>query len=46
MKTLKDEPGTLADKLAWFLVSYRYRSECTPAELLMGRKIRTRLDIM
>ena len=47
---MKDEPGTLADKLARFLLSYRTFSPtatgCTPAELLMGRRIRTRLGIL
>ena len=50
MKKMKDEPGTLADKIARFLLSYRTFSPtatgCTPAELLMGRRIRTRLGIL
>lgn len=45
---MQDEPGTQADKLARFLLSYRTTSHtatgCTPAEILMGRRIRTRLD--
>ena len=49
MKTMKDEPGTQAEKLAHLLLSYRTTPHtstgCTPAELLMGQRIRTRLDI-
>ena len=46
MKTMKDEPGTQAEKLARFLLSYRTTPHtgtgCTP----MGRRIRTRLEIL
>lgn len=49
MKTMKDEPRTLADKLARCLLSYRITPHtvtgCIPAELLIGCRIRTRLDI-
>ena len=47
---MKDEPGTQAEKLARLLLSYRTTPHtgtgCTPAELLMGQRIRTRLDIL
>ena len=50
MKTTKAEPGTLAEKLARFLLGYQTTPHtatgCTPVELLMGRKISTRLDIL
>ena len=50
MKTIKDEPRTLADKLACFLLSYRTTPHaaigCTPAEVLTGHRIRNRLDIL
>lgn len=49
MKTLKKEPGTLAKKLTHFLLGQRTTphtaTSCTPAEILMGRRIRTRLDL-
>lgn len=49
MKTIKDEPRTLADKLARCLLSYRITPHtvtgCIPAELLIGCRIRTRLAI-
>ena len=50
IKAMEDEPGNQANKLALFLLSHRTTSHtatgCTPAELLMGRRIRTRLDIL
>ncbi|XP_060072089.1 uncharacterized protein K02A2.6-like [Ylistrum balloti] len=50
MKNLEDEEGTLNQKLASFLLSYRTTphtlTKVTPAELFMGRKLRTRLDII
>jgi hypothetical protein len=50
MKTMNNEPGTLNQKMARFLLSYRSTPHSTtqvsPAELFLGRQIRTRLDIM
>ena len=50
MKTMKAEPGTRAEKLAWFLQGYRTTpptaTGCTPAELLIGRRIHSRLNIL
>ena len=50
MKTMKGEPGPLSEKLAPFLLGYRTSlhtaTSCTPAELLMGQRIRTRLDLL
>ncbi|XP_060073916.1 uncharacterized protein K02A2.6-like [Ylistrum balloti] len=50
MKNLEDEERTLNQKLTSFLLSYRTTphtlTKVTPAELFMGRKLRTRLDII
>ena len=50
MTTLENEPGPLAEKLARFVLGYRTTphraTSCTPAEILMGRRIRTRLDLL
>ena len=50
MKTMKDEPNILSEKLARFLLGYRTTPHtatgCTPAELLTGRRIRTCLDTL
>lgn len=47
---MKDEPGTLTDKLARFPLSYRTTPHtatgCIPTELLMGRRIRIQLDLL
>ena len=49
IKTIKDEPGTAAEKLAHFLLSYRTTPHtatgCIAAELLVGKRIRTQLDM-
>ena len=50
MKTKKSEPGTLNQKLASFLLSYRTTPHtltgAAPAELMFGRNLRTRLDVL
>ncbi|XP_033761665.1 uncharacterized protein K02A2.6-like [Pecten maximus] len=50
MKNAKDEKRTLQQKLSVFLCKYRSTPHAmtneTPAKLLLGRNIRTRLDIM
>ena len=50
MKTMSSEPGTINQKLARFLLSYRASPHSTtqvsPAELFLGRRIRTRLDVL
>jgi hypothetical protein len=50
MKIMKDEPGMAAEKLARFLLSYwttpHTATGCIPAELLMGRRICTQLDML
>ena len=49
MKTMESESGTLNQKLASFLLSYRTTphslTKVTPSELFLGRKVRTRLDV-
>ena len=49
MKVMKNEPGTQTEKLARFLLSYRTTPHsatgCPPAEILMGRRLRTRLKL-
>ena len=49
MKTMELEGGTLNQKLAAFLLSYRTTphsmTKTTPSELFLGRKVRTRLDM-
>lgn len=50
MKTMKSEPGSLNQKLASFLLSYRTTphstTHSTPAELMFGRNLRTRIDVL
>lgn len=50
MKAAKSEPGTISQKICSFLLSYRTTphtaTRCTPAELLMNRRLRTRLDLL
>ena len=50
MKICKNEEGSVGEKLARFLLGYRTTPHtatgCTPAEILMGRRLRTRLDML
>ena len=50
MKAAKNEPGTMSQKICSFLLSYRTTphtaTRCTPPELLMNRRLRTRLDLL
>ena len=50
MRVVKNEPGTQTEKLARFLLSYRTTPHsatgCPPAEILMGRRLRTRLELL
>ena len=51
MRILKNEPGsTQTEKLARFLLGYRTTPHtatgCPPAEILMGRRLRTRLALL
>ncbi|XP_053395713.1 uncharacterized protein K02A2.6-like [Mercenaria mercenaria] len=50
LKTMSSEPGTVNQKVSRFLLSYRSTPHSTtqvsPAELFLGRRVRTRLDIM
>ena len=50
MRIMKNEPGTQTEKLARFLLSYRTTPHtatgCPPAEILMGRRLRTRLELL
>lgn len=47
---MKKEPGTLAEELACFLIRYQTTPHtatcCTPAEILMGRRTQTQLDLL
>ena len=49
-KVIKNEPGTQTENLARFLLSYRTNPHsatgCPPAEILMGRRPRTRLELL
>lgn len=49
-KTMKKEPGTLAEILARFLLGYQSTPHtatgCTLVEILMVRTIQTRLDLL
>ena len=50
MKAAKKEPGTLSQKICSFLLSYHTiphtATRCTPAELVMNRRLCTRLDLL
>ena len=50
MKAAKGDPGTQNQKITSFLLSYRTTPHtttgCTPAELLMNGRLRTRLDLL
>ncbi|PFX22103.1 Retrovirus-related Pol polyprotein from transposon 17.6 [Stylophora pistillata] len=50
MRVMKNEPGTQTQKLARFLLRYRTTPHtatgCPPAEILMGRRLRTRLGLL
>ena len=48
MRVMKNEPGIQTEKLARFLLSYRTtpNTGCLPAEILMGRRLRTRLELL
>ena len=50
MRSAKDDPGTLSTKLMRFLLAYQTTPNATtgisPAELLYGRTLRTRLNLL
>ena len=50
MRIMKNEPGTQTEKLARFLLSYQTTPHtatgCPPAEILMGRRLRMRLELL
>ncbi|PFX25280.1 Uncharacterized protein K02A2.6 [Stylophora pistillata] len=50
MRVIKNEPGTHTQKLARFLLSYQTTPHTAtgypPAEILMGRTLRTRLELL
>ena len=50
MRVMKNKPGTQTEKLARFLLRYRdtlhTATGCLPAEILMGRRLRTRLELL